>query len=283
MGDQTETWSQVCQQGRHHACEGHDAIGGCHCPDTSHAAAEPRPTPLRLTPSAASYLGELQSAAQLVQVRREEAELAERASWLHIPAGVGRRADNLQGAALNSPLMHVDQYKYVRLMAAARAAKQDVGRVAWWYATAALAALDAVLAGQEITARQLEVLTLSRPGRDAEVEDDAPPWAACFRPHLPGDGELRTGVERLDTAMDQALAPLRAAYNAAGICEDYYRGMDEPADDDGDDGAGTGLAEHEHAALADAERQVFQIPNLLIDYATAVEAAAHAAYRLCRT
>lgn len=28
--------SQVCEQGLHHQCQGHDATGGCHCPDRTH-------------------------------------------------------------------------------------------------------------------------------------------------------------------------------------------------------------------------------------------------------
>lgn len=31
--------SQVCEQGMHHQCQGHDAIGGCHCPNPIHTAA----------------------------------------------------------------------------------------------------------------------------------------------------------------------------------------------------------------------------------------------------
>jgi hypothetical protein len=31
--------SQVCEQGLHHQCQGHDAIGGCRCPNPVHAVA----------------------------------------------------------------------------------------------------------------------------------------------------------------------------------------------------------------------------------------------------
>ena len=31
--------SQVCEQGLHHQCQGHDAIGGCRCPNPAHTVA----------------------------------------------------------------------------------------------------------------------------------------------------------------------------------------------------------------------------------------------------
>lgn len=243
---------------------------------TGPAETATRPSPRAMEASAAAYLGELQSAAELVLHRRAETELAERGSWLHLPADARRGADTGEGSALNSPLTQADQYAFLRLSAAARAARQDVGRVAWWYTTAALAALDAVLAGQEITGRRLEILTMNNPDREVPP-DDALPWDRCFRPRLPGDGELRTGIERIDSAMDAALAPLRSAYAAAAAAEDYYRLQNEPAD--GYDGEPATLTDAELRELDDAETEAPTIPGLLIDYARTVEAAAFAAAR----
>lgn len=240
--------------------------------------------PQPLTASACAYLAELDAAAELVQHRRAQAQLAERGRWLMEPTGIRRRGLHGPGAALNPPLRHVDNYQHDRLYAESVAARRDVGRVAWWFTTAALAALDAVLAGQEISGRRLEELTLARPGRDQEVDDGADPWAPCFRPHLPGEGELRTGDDGLDAAMDKALAPLLGAYTAAGIVEDYDdRQQDEPDDEpDGDDEPG-GLADWEASALHDAEQRASGIPDLLIAYARTVVSAAHAAPRIRRT
>lgn len=238
------------------------------------ATATSRPVPKPLTPSASGYLGELSAAADLVQHRLKEAEIAERTSWLIKPrqyTEATRGADS----ALNSPAIHVDGWRMSRQFDEVSAARLDVGRVAWWYASAALAALDAVLAGKQISARRLEVLTLQAPGRDKAVKGQTSPWAPCYRPHLPGDGELLTGVQHLDESMAKALDPLKAAYAAALLAEDIYARENEVEDDDGPEG----MADWEAAQLHDAEQLASTIPDLLIAYAREVSAAAHRAPR----
>lgn len=244
--------------------------------DTTTSAARPAAVPL--TPSAIGYLAELAAAAELVLHRRQQAELDDRGRWLMLPAGMHRRIGHSAGAASNGPLMHVDGYRINRVMAEVNEARRDVGRVAWWFTAAALAALDAVLAGHDITARQLEQLTLLRHGRDQEVAGQTSDWAPCFRPHLPGEGELRTGVAELDGSMDAALAPLRAAYSDAAEAEQRWAEQDKPADQDDDEG-GHGMPEHEVIALDEAERSASRIPDLLINYARAVRTAAVTAHR----
>lgn len=246
--------------------------------DTTIAA---RPKPVPLTPTALGYLAELDSAAELVLHRREQAELDDRGRWLMMPAGLHRHIPRGAGAASNDPLMHVENYRANRVMAEVRLARCDVGRVAWWFTTAALAALDATLVGKEITARQLEQATLLRPGRDEEIAGEVSPWAPCFRPHLPGPGELRTGNARLDESMDAELVPLREAYAAAAEAELRWAEQDEQDDrDDRDDDEGPhGMPEHEAAALHEAEGKAYRIPDLLINYARAVRTAATAAHR----
>lgn len=237
--------------------------------ETTNTPARPEPVPL--SDSAGNYLAELASAAELVLYRRDEAILTERGRWLMVPTNLRRTRG--EGAPLNSPLMHVDGYRHHRLMAEVEAARQDVGRVAWWYAAAALAALDAVLTGQEMTARRLEQVTLQRPGRDQEVRENASPWEPCFRPHLPGPEELRTGERHLDEAMHRALTPLREAYAAAAMVEQTDEDLagEEPS------------AEWELAGLERAHEQAVKIPHLLIAYARVVHIAAHNAHRARRS
>lgn len=234
------------------------------------------PAKPKLTRSAVAYLAELERAAALVLTRREQAELAERMHWMFVPSGI-HRPPHGPNDTMNPPLTHVDGYEYARLQDAVYATRTDVGRVAWWFATAALASLDAVLAGQEMTGRRLEQLTLLKPGRDQEVDAKASAWAPCFRPHLPGDGELRTGDARLDDAMDQALAPLRDAYSAVALAEDMYRQQDDPYPGEEDQAE---LTDSEASALTDAEGEAMKIPGLLIAYASVVMSAAVTTARL---
>ncbi|MFL6052888.1 MAG: ABC transporter ATP-binding protein [Actinoallomurus sp.] len=107
------------------------------------------------------------------------------------PLAVGAPAGNLRGQPPARQVSGVFRpHPHGDLAEALKRAEEHVGFVADWYARAALAACRVVLAGQTITARQLEAATLHR-GLHRPVEDEqepatGPAWRAQYRPELPG-------------------------------------------------------------------------------------------------
>lgn len=134
-----------------------------------------------------------------------------------------------------------------------------VAYMACWYAATAVCALRCALAGQQVQARQLEEAVLPDPvSVHRELTELSEPLTSPrYRPVLPQLGELRTGNDTWDAAMDQALRPLLEACTA--VAEATRPTNKGP-----------------HVVDA-AKEQAHRLPDLLIDYARAVHDALAAA------
>lgn len=223
----------------------------------------PAPRPRAMERPAAAYLDDLGTAADMMLQRRDEATLAEQGKWTMIPAGVWAGRKDHPGDTYISPLQHMDRRRHERLRRAVQEARLDVAEIAWWYCTAALTALEGVLAEQKITAQNLQLATLKRPGRHEEIDGVTDPVDPVFRPELPQPGCLHTGNPGLDEAMETARSAFQDAYQAADVAEELY------ARDRLEDWEAADM----HAAAAHSD----QIPDLLITYARPLVQAAHAA------
>lgn len=178
-----------------------------------------QPRRRRLNSSAHAYLAELEMASKRAQQLREQASTVEQLTWHTVPQRQPR-SDAGEGSAYNSPVMQLDARLYRRIQADVEATCLDAADLAWWWATAAITAARAALAGQDVTARDLELATRGYPGRAEKVEAETVEWAPVFRAELPTtDADLTTGAEYLDRPVALALARLRAAYSAAAAIE----------------------------------------------------------------
>lgn len=216
-----------------------------------------------LTRSALAYLADLEHAVDLAMHHREAAEITERGHWMMHRRQFG--SESGEGGACNSATAVVDSQIYTDTLATMEAARTRVGFVAWWYTTAALAALRAVLAGTEITARRLEELTLQGPGQEERAKASFA-WQHCLLPDLPRPGklgelgELQVGEPRLDTQLQEQLAELVLFYASAGFAQDLDE--DEP------------LSDSEAGLIGREQRRAASIPERLIEYARTVHEAA---------
>lgn len=215
-----------------------------------------------LAGSAKHYLNDLEQAARLAQANRDQARTAVRQHELTGPAhqfGANRG----EGSAMNAPSDVIANRQYQILTDALHAAESNVEMAADWFARAAIAACRAVLAGEQVTAQQLEQKTLMRNG-GWRNEDDAPLT-------IPKLGDLDTGHQVLDRPVHKAQAPLDVAYRAAVVAENLAELEEQRADDDG---GPSGLTDWESAELHDALDGARPFSDLLIAWASAV---AHAA------
>lgn len=225
--------------------------------------------PLALSQSATAYLQDLDHAADLALHELADAELAERGRWLQVPPRFCSRSEPTD--ALNSPCMVVLQRHHQQAYARVNEARVTVGFTAHWYALAAIAAIRAAQDGRELHARELERLTLHRPGRSREREKGTYPWAPEFRPDkadLLEAGNVVSRDEDLDDLVGEVLEKVADAYDAAAVADAIYEHETNLTE-------GRHLTDWDASALHTAEQHARQLPELLITLARALVRVAH--------
>lgn len=170
------------------------------------------------------------------------------------------------GQALNRPSAVVWAQHNEAMADLRRTATQTYRTTVAWYARSATLALEAVLAGTKVTARELETRTLRRLLPNGQPQDREDWWPAPTRPPLPPVGDLMTGHEDIDRAVLDAYIPLTAAYQAA----DQVASADEELDDRPDGY----ITDWEAAEYHGAEERARPLWDLLLVWANAVDFAA---------
>ncbi|RJL19745.1 hypothetical protein [Bailinhaonella thermotolerans] len=182
------------------------------------------PHPPALTATARAYLRNLARTARRAEHEVRAAELACEALSLEPPSGA--EATTGAGAAATSPWHVTSERRRERAEARLRASREDLAQIAWWYTTAAAAAVSALRHGGDITAADLEARTLyrrdRRPGRGYDQDPGGPPWRAWNRPQLPDPDAVAVGIADLDEPVRDAVTTLRGAYAAAQTAELMY-------------------------------------------------------------
>lgn len=218
-----------------------------------------------LAPTASAYLHDLAHAAQLAQQRLAEALLAEKAAW-YVPQPWQDSRSGSPDDALNSPTLWMCGQHDKAIHDAAWAARTTYREVVGWYARAATLALEAVLAGGTVTARQLEMRTLHRLRPDGRPEREDDWWPGEHRPPLPTPDALATGHEDIDRPVRQAYEPLAVAYRAADEAAAAHADFESRED---------GYVADWEASLAhDAAMRARHVWRLLLTWADAVAFAA---------
>ena len=218
-----------------------------------------RPPACQLPEDVADYLHDLAVAAQQATVARDRARLEdEAADW---PAWDVRYRPTGTDHACNNPLDSYRSRLTQGLQHAAAKARETHQLMAGWYARAATLSLRAVLAGEPLTPRQLELATIDRldhAGRLRDPNDE--PWFDTHVPPLLDVNDLLTGHDVLDRPLHDRYGPMEAAYRALGTATTL--------------GEQTSLADHEATMLSDASTAARPLPDLLISWAEAAHQAA---------
>lgn len=213
--------------------------------------------------TAAAYLYDLARAAKMAELHLADSRVrVETHRYVH---DVDHHGGNL-GQAYNRPSGVVWGQHNEALADLRNAALKTYQSTVAWYARSATLALEAVLAGTKVTARELEARTLQRLLPNGEPRDREDWWPAPNRPPIPPVGDLMTGHEDIDRAVMDAYIPLVAAYQAA----DQMASADEDLDDRPDGY----IADWEAAEYHRAEERARPLWDLLLAWANAVDFAA---------
>jgi hypothetical protein len=214
-----------------------------------------------LDPTAEGYLADLHDACTLARLHRDRAGVEARAEQL-VPHGWQH------GGMLNSPTLYVC-HRHIEMTDAAYQAETATYRTAVaWYARAATMALERILAGRNVTANELERLTLRqlRPRGVEEPERTPDGWDGPNMPPIPEPTQLSTGHADTDRAVATAYEPLAVAYRNARAAAGWEEEFNSRPDGD--------FADHEASLATDAAAAAEPLWDLLHAWARKVEFAA---------
>lgn len=176
-----------------------------------------------LSVSAIGYLSELERSAQYLLWRKSMESLqADGLPLRELPGSLTLSTPEGE-EGVSSPSLEVDRWVAESLRLQVRTAYDDLVRLAWWYAMAALTALRAVVNGQPVTARDLERASarLMHQADPAHVYLHEPQ----FRLPLDDVETLRIGIVAEDHALTAVVERLRQAYDAIDAAGDPDRTM----------------------------------------------------------
>jgi hypothetical protein len=215
-----------------------------------------------LDPAADAWLIDMAEAANLAKLHLDQARLTVRSAYLR-PNGASPKD---LGQAMNSPTGIVVTGHHKAAHDAEWAAQAAYRQIVGWYAQSAALALEAVLAGGKVTAREMERRTVHRlmpNGRPGQENDW---WDGPFRPPLPTPDAMVTGHEDIDQQVRATYEPLATAYSAASDAA--------AAEEDFELRPGGYVADWEASAAHDAQARAEGLWELLHAWAEAVAFAA---------
>ena len=229
-------------------------------------------TPAPMAPpaidSARDYLLDLGRAVDIARLYRDAAVLEEQRCVMdggqHRP---GHRRTGAQPAdrAMNCPIGLVLSGHHGAVAALVADTRERHAQAVAWHTHAATLTLRAVLAGQPISARELERHTTLRDAMPGQADE----WPDTDRPPIPDDpAELATGQHHLDVAVAAAWEPLRDLYRADDSLLSYE---DHEANDEQN---GVRLTDADLDYLSGLSISVMGLPDVMATYAGAVAQAA---------